>query len=162
MYAPDQDISDVPYHILIRARTESQFNQAVLAISSRVAATMLSARASKELAPALTKAMANISLHEPRENREPSADSVLTALHALADLDDWCGTPPRPPRWPWPWPWPWRIDDKLDPDPVPWRELGYSDIIALKTITNLATLMPSEVGKDLAEISHSMIKEMAG
>ena len=30
---------------------------------------------------------------------------ILAAIAGWV-VDDWCGTPPRPP-WPWPGPWPW-------------------------------------------------------
>lgn len=154
MYAPDQDYQNAPYRLLIRARSQAQFEQAVLAIVNRIAATAVSVRVAEKLAPAMTNTVAGVILRKSSAVQALPASSVMTALHALSDYDDWCGTPwPRP--WPWPWPWPEK------PQPDPWRDLGYLDMIGLKTINSLARLITTEVGKKLVESSQSLMEDLA-
>lgn len=151
MFSPDQDYKNSSYQLLIRARTQAQFEKAILAIVSRIAATAASPSASEKLTPSIAQAVSSITLRTSGEGRAPSASNVVSALRILADFDDWwCGTPPRP----WPWPW-WTESSKPSPDP--WGNFGYLDMAALKAITNLAKLVTPEVGKDLAETSQSMM-----
>ena len=154
MYTFDQCYNNVPYELLIRARTQVQFDRAIFAISSHIAATVLSAQVSEKLAPVIRKTIANITLKDESEaSRGLSATSIVAALHALADFDDYCGTP-----WRWWWPRPPRRPEPPEPWPIDWREFGYFDIVALKTINSLASLIKGEVGQEVVNVSQSLIE----
>ncbi|UQX88889.1 hypothetical protein M6D93_02555 [Jatrophihabitans telluris] len=71
----------------------------------------------------------------PREVRVAAVELVaqlaLNAINAhgqkrngaellVAEIDDWCGTHPRPIPWPPNWPWPWPPGPDPDPEPHPW------------------------------------------
>jgi hypothetical protein len=159
MLSDDQNPSDYPYQLLIRARTQTQFEQAIIVITSRIAATALSKSVSEKLIPVTVKTVNSVTLRETVSNRAPAATSMISALQMLADFDD-CGTPwpfHRWPHWPWPWPWPWQ-DGKPSPDP--WANAGLFDAAALKTINGLALLVP-QVGKELAETCQALLKGLS-
>jgi hypothetical protein len=152
MFSPDQDYSNYPYQLLIRARTQAEFARAVIIVASRIVAAAASSRVSKELAPVVAKTVADLPVGR---GAAPPAAEVVSALQLVADFDDWwCGTPPR---WPWPWPGPW----KEDPHPDPWRESGLLDAAVLKAVNGLANLVP-EIGGSLAGTSMRLLKESAG
>jgi hypothetical protein len=152
MFSPDQDYSNYPYQLLIRARTQAEFARAVIIVASRIVATAASSRVSKELAPVVAKTVADLPVGR---GAVPPATKVVSALQLEADFDDWwCGTPPR---WPWPWPGPWREE----PHPDPWRESGLLDAVVLKAVNGLANLVP-EIGSSLADTSMRLLKELAG
>lgn len=156
MYSSDQVFSNAPYRLLIRARTQAQFEQAVIVIASRVATTAVSPGVAKKFKTAATHAVNTVSLREGNGGRAPSPTNVVSALQMLTDLDDWCGTPW--PHKPFPWPWPW---SKPDPHPDPWFEMGMFDVIALKTVAGLTKLVP-EAGKELYDLSQVALKELGG
>jgi hypothetical protein len=158
MFSSDQDYSQYPYQLLIRARTQAQFERAIIIIASRIATTAVSARVSEKLTKAAMKAASVVAFRDSGSGRAPSATSVVSALQLMADFDDWCGT--RWPRWPWPWPgpWPWQ---EVKPSPDPWINSGLIDAVALKTIISLAKLAP-EVGSELLDTSQAIAQELAG
>ena len=150
------DYSDYPERFLIRARTQSQFERAIIIIASHIAATAVSARVSEKLVKVAKKSMVGVTLRDSKVESAPSAANLVSALQLIADFDDWCGTRPRRP-WPWPWPGPWQEK----PQPDPWINSGMIDAAALKTIIGLSKLVP-EFGSELQDISKDFLKEMAG
>lgn len=159
----DEMPTDAPYRLLIRARTELEFDRAVLSIAVAIARTITAADVAEKLGPALTRSLAATAVSAERapSARALPAAKVVAAMKAVAFWEDgWCGTPPRPwpwpPRWPWPWPWP----PFPDPSPDPWREIDILRIPALTAIVELAKL--TELGGPIVEIGQEMLKEQMG
>lgn len=158
MYSSDQDYSNLPYRLLIRARTQSQFEKAVITIASRIVTTAVSQGVAKKFKTPALQAIKSVSLRAGNGGKAPSPSNVVSALQMCAELDDWCGTPwPRKP-FPWPWPWPW---PEPDPHPDPWFEMGMFDVAAMKAVVGLTKLVP-EVGQELLDLSQNVLKELGG
>lgn len=81
----------VPWQLLIRAR----FAHEVDAVVASVALSRVAALTSVDVARTLVE---TAGVTAGRDKASP--ETVLTAMNAVLDFDDWCGTVPRP--WPWP------------------------------------------------------------
>lgn len=155
----DEMPANAPYRLLIRARTELEFERAVLSTAAAIAGTIRAAAVAEKLGPAIAHALASTAeAQRPAPTRAPSAANVVSAMRAVASWeDDWCGTPPKPWPWPRPWPWPWPWPPFPDPSPDPWREIDILRVPSLIAIVELAKL--TELGAPIAEIGQELIKE---
>ncbi len=99
--------SHVPWQLLIRAR----YAHEVDAVVASIAVSAVSAVASASVADEVARAGRGAALDQERTPATP--DQQLTALTALADFDDWCGTWWR--HWWGPGPRPHVLDDAGDP-----------------------------------------------
>ena len=152
MFSPDQDYSDAPYRLLIRARTQAELERAIIIVATHIAATAGSKHVSEKLAPVAAKTASSIVLSQSlgRSHKAINSGDVVSALKLVTDFDDWCGTP-----WHWPWPWP---GPDPGPDPRPWRESGLFDVAVLEAVKGLAQLVP-DVAADLLGTSDALLKE---
>ncbi|MFT4284135.1 MAG: hypothetical protein QM598_04810 [Protaetiibacter sp.] len=109
MWTPDDfpGADHVPWQLLIRARFVFELDALVASRVTHALAAVLPAKASGQLGRLATHAVAG----SPRD--ELGAETVVRALAAYADFDDWCGT--KWPRWPFPFPGPRHLDDVIDP-----------------------------------------------
>jgi len=173
-FSIDQDYNGYPYKVLIRARTQAQFERVVAILACEISVMAVSTMVSKALAPVATQtiAQATISERNKEEGQEVSANQVMSALSVLADFDEYCGNGIFPWRWPIPHfkqefrpePVPWiqkPSPDPWKPDPTPWIDSGLLDVVVLNVVKDLAQMVPESCGA-LAEASHSLLKKLAG
>ena len=160
MWSSDQDMPHGPWQLIIRARTESELDRAIIIVSGRIAATVASPRLAKELGSVVTRSVARAAAGTGHDPASPgvSAERVVSALAVLADYEDICPTP---------YVFPWRhphgpgvnvVVHGLGPDPLPWDESF--DAVALAATRRLAAL--SEQGKELAELAGALLEQIAG
>jgi hypothetical protein len=157
MLSIDQDVTREAWQFIIRARTETELDRAIIIVSGRIAATVSSPRLAKELAPVVARSVARAA-GAPGQDPAPSgvsSEKVVRALAALADYEDIC---PSPYRFPWQGPHVPGPHHSDGPDPLPWDES--LDVVALATTQRLAAL--SSQGKGLAEAAGSMLERLAG
>jgi hypothetical protein len=146
-----------PWQLIIRARTESELDRAIIIVSGRIAATVGSPRLSRELEPVVAHAVADsvASIGQRSAATGVSADKVVSALAVLADYEDICPTPYifpfQGPHVPGP-------HHTEGPDPMPWRESF--DAAALAATQQLAALTTQ--GQGVAEAAGSLLKQIAG
>ena len=159
MWSSDQDMPRGPWQLIIRARTESELDRAIIIVSGRIAATVSSPRLAKELGPVVAHSVARAAGGTGTEpgSSGVSADKVVSALAALADYEDIC---PTPYRFPWqrphvPGP---HIAEGAGPDPSPWDESFAA--VALATTQRLAAL--TSQGKGLAQAAGGILDRLAG
>ncbi len=161
MYSIDQDIPSGVWQLIIRARTESELDRAIIIVGGRIAATVSSHRLANELAPVAARAVARVvrtAEGAPAASSSISTDRVVGVLQLIADYEDRCPTPYLVP---------WRrphgpgvhiVDPEgLGPDPLPWDESF--NAVALATVTGLAAL--TEQGKELAQLSGQLLGRLA-
>jgi len=156
MWSSDQDMPRGPWQLIIRARTESELDRAIIIVGGRIAATVASPELAEELGPVVARSVARAAGGATQGSSSPavSADKVVRALAALADYEDICPTPyvfpflgPHVPVH--------RIGE--GPDPMPWYESV--DVVALAATQRLAAL--SSHGKGLAETAGGMLERLA-
>jgi len=157
MWSIDQDMPHGPWPLIIHARTEYEFERAVVLISGRIAGTVASPRLSEKLEPVVAHAVAHAAAglgQQPTSTGVP-AEKVVSALAVLADYEDMCPTPYffpfQGPHVPGP-------HHTEGPDPSPWRE-SY-DAVALAATQRLAGL--SKQGQGLSEAAGALLKQLAG
>jgi hypothetical protein len=99
--------SSVPWQLLIRARYVHEIDAVVASIAVAAISAVAAERFVEEMAR---------SASDPEPERAPvpaSPEHKLSALSAIADFEDWCGTLPR--HWWGPGPRPRYIDQLGDP-----------------------------------------------
>jgi hypothetical protein len=159
MWSNDQDMPRGPWQLIIRARTESELDRAIIIIGGRIAATVSSPRLAKELAPLVARSVARAAgTRQDPASPGVSAERVVSALAALADYEDIC---PTPYTFPHPHPHGAGVNvviEGIGPDPLRWDESV--DAVALAATRRLAAL--SEQGQEVAEAAGSLLKQVAG
>lgn len=94
---------NVNWQLLIRARYVHEIDATLASTVVRAVGSLASVGAGKALAVAAEKALSG------ERPVEASAQHRVTALTAMLDWDEWCGTP-----WPHHWGWPPRCHDGFD------------------------------------------------
>jgi len=153
----DQDVAHEAWQFIIRARTETELDRAIIIVSGRIAATVASPHLAKEIGPVVARSVARAAA-APGQGEAASgvsSEKVVRALEVLADYEDIC---PSPYRFPWQGPHAPGPHHSEGPDPMPWYESV--DVVALATTQRLAAL--SSQGKGLAEAAGSLLERLAG
>lgn len=157
MWSSGQDMPRGPWQLIIRARTESEFDRAIIIVSGRIAATVASHRLAKELGTVAARSVARAAAGTGQGHASAgvSAERVVSALAALADYEDIC---PTPYVFPWRHPHgPGVTVEGAGPDPLFWDESF--DAVALAATRRLAAL--SEQGQELAESASHLLDRLA-
>lgn len=158
MWSSDQDMPRGPWQLIIRARSESELDRAIIIVSGRIAATVASPRLADELGPVAARAVARAAAGTGQDPASTgvSPERVVSALAALADYEDICPTPYvfpfKHPHGPGP------RGEGSGPDPIPWDESF--DAVALAATQRLAGL--SKQGGGLAQSAGALLDRLAG
>jgi hypothetical protein len=122
-YTGDINVGSAPMAVLMRVQTQQAFDRAIVQRVGMVLERLPGVEARAAAQRSLTGLALRLREQERAEPARLSLDAVIEHLgaggvSAMDLLDDWCGTPPRPRRWPrWgPELQPWLVE----PEPNPW------------------------------------------